>query len=222
MKTLQSKAPQINGWLVYMGATDRSLVLLQPDLDDIPSKDDWVLLNSMWQTNEYEYDSHLEQLNSIAKQIETEEEHIRIEFCIPIWIWLFPLCLLCIVVFLQIANCLSGFCLNDSHQNDLGLINSNHLTGGVPINVTKINEKNYMLTNKEFDVGTDFYFYPSPAIPPPKYNEIDEALLLDSSDDEHETDNDSNMNQKQKQHDAHTITAKKDIGNDKTNNIVNI
>lgn len=215
MKTLQAKAPQINGWIVYMGATDRNMVLLQPDFD-IPTNEDWVLLDSMWRTNEYEYD--LDNLDRIAKRI-NDEKPIKIDFCIPIWLWLLPLFLLCCVVFLQISNFLSNFCIDDNLQNELGLINAAHLNG-VPINITKINEKKH----REFAVGTDFYFYPSPAIPPPKYNEIDEALLLGSSDDEHDTVTlAANTILNQKQNEALVITAKKDKDNgNKTNNVVDI
>lgn len=226
MMTLQAKAPSINGWLVYMGATDRNMVLLQPDFD-IPSKEEWVLLDSMFRANEYDYDSQYGNYDKINTQIETVPRYIgrgnfTINYCIPVWMWILPLFLLVAFLYIHYSNYIYGMFLNESLQHEFGL-NAGQVNG-VPINVANIDEKNCLQSQrKEFAVGTDFYFYPSPAIPPPKYNEV-EAILMDSSDDELDavaTTSCNNTNQKQ--NDVHVITAKKESRHtDKKNTVVDI
>lgn len=219
MMTLQAKAPLINGWLVYMGATDRNLVLLQPDFD-IPSKEDWVLLDSMFR-NDYDYDS---QYDRISTQIETVprymgHEQYTINYCIPVWMWMLPLFLLVAFLYIHYSNYIYGIFLNESLQQEFGLINPNQVNG-VPINVTEIKEKKCLRPQQEFGVGSDFYFYPSPAVPPPKYNEIAEAILMDSSDEENDTATCSSANQKAGN--PSVITANKNDGKDKTSSVVDI
>lgn len=209
MMMLQAKAPLINGWLVYMGATDRNLVLLQPDFD-IPLKEDWVRLDSMFR-NDYDYDSQYgSNYDKISTQIETVPRYIgRDSFncAIPVWMWLLPLCLLVAFLYIHYSNYIYSIFLNESLQQEFGLIDPNQVgcvggTGrgggsggggggsvcGVPMNVNNGDDKKFMQSPREFAVGTDFYFYPSPAIPPPKYNDIAEAILIDSSDDENDND----------------------------------
>lgn len=222
--TLQAKAPLLNGWLIYMGATDRNMVLLQKDFD-IPSKEDWVLLDSMWRANEYDYDSQYGSYDKISTQIETvprymgRGEQFTINYCIPVWMWMLPLFLLVAFLYIHYSNYIYGMFINESLQQEFGLISPGQVNG-VPINMTKVNEKKCLRPQQEFAVGTDFYFYPAPAVPPPKYNEIDETILMDSSDDEHDTATCSNTNQKQNE--AQVITAKKDTGNDKRHSVVDI
>lgn len=222
MMTLQAKAPLINGWLVYMGATDRNMVLLQPDFD-IPSKEDWVLLDSMFR-NDYDYDSQYGSYDKITTQIETvprymEREHFTINYCIPVWMWMLPLFLLVAFLYIHYSNYIYGMFLSESLQQEFGLLNSGQ-ANGVPINITDAEEKKCLRPHEEFTVGTDFYFYPSPAVPPPKYNDIAEAILMDSSDDENDTATCSHANQKPG--DSSVITTKKSSGNDNTNSVVNI
>lgn len=221
MMTLQAKAPLINGWLVYMGATDRNMVLLQPDFD-IPTKEDWVLLDSMWR--EYDYDSQYGSYDKVSTQIETVprylgREQLTISYCIPVWLWMLPLFLLVAFLYIHYSNYIYGMFLSESLQQEFGLINPGQVNG-VPINIGNVDEKKCLRPHQEFGVGSDFYFYPSPAVPPPKYNEIDETVLLDSSDDEHDTATCSTTAHKQR--DARVITAKKEAGNDKTNSVVDI
>ncbi|XP_031628868.1 uncharacterized protein LOC116344456 [Contarinia nasturtii] len=228
MMTLQAKAPLINGWLVYMGATDRNMVLLQPDFD-IPSKEDWVLLDSMWRSNEYDYDSQYGNYDKITTQIETVpryigRENFTINYCIPVWMWILPLFLLVAFLYIHYSNYIYGMFLNEGLQHEFGLIGPGQVNV-VPMNLTGGDEKKSLRPQRqEFAVGTDFYFYPSPAIPPPKYNDIAESILMDSSDDEEDivaTTNCNNANQKQT--DVHIITAKKEPGNkDKKNSVVDI
>lgn len=227
MMTLQAKAPLINGWLVYMGATDRK-VLLQPDFD-IPTKEDWVLLDSMWRANEYDYDSQYGSFDKISTQIETVPRYINgreqftINYCIPVWMWMLPLFLLVAFLYIHYSNYIYGMFLNESLQQEFGLISPSQTVNGVPINVTGLNEKKCMRPHHEYSVGTDFFFYPAPAVPPPKYNEIAESMLMDSSDDEHDTATCSSSSINQKQTEAQVITAKKDAGNgDKRHSVVDI
>lgn len=222
MMTLQAKAPLINGWLVYMGATDRNLVLLQPDFD-IPTKEDWVLLDSMFR-NDYDYDSQYGSYDKISTQIETvprymDHEQFTINYCIPVWMWMLPLFLLVAFLYIHYSNYIYAIFLNESLQQEFGLINPNQLNG-VPINITDIDEKKCLRPQQEYAVDSGFYFYPSPAIPPPKYNEIAEAILMDSSDDDNEMATCSTSNQKQC--DSSVITAKKNADKDQTSSVVNI
>lgn len=205
---LQAKAPLINGWLVYMGATDRNLVLLQPDFD-IPLKEDWVRLDSMFRSD-YDYGNDYSSYEKITTQIETvprymERDNFTINydrFCVPVWMWLLPIFLLVAFLYIHYSNYIYSIFLNESLQQEFGLIDPNQVGGvggggisggscGVPINMSNADDKKFMQSPREFAVGTDFYFYPSPAIPPPKYNDIAEAILIDSSDDE----NDDTANQ---------------------------
>lgn len=223
MMTLQAKAPLINGWLVYMGATDRNMVLLQPDFD-IPSKEDWVLLDSMLRANDYDY-SQYGGYDKITTQIETvphymERDHFTINFCIPMWMWMLPLFLLVAFLYIHYSNYIYGIFLSESLQHEFGLVGPNQVNG-VPIDITCGEEKKCLRPSQEFAVGSDFYFYPAPVVPPPKYNEIAESILMDSSDDENDTaacipacQNKSNP--------TIITTAKKNSGNDQRNSVVDI
>lgn len=53
MYEIQAKAPYIHGWLVYMGASDRSMILMQPDLD-LPAEDNWILLDAVFRPRDYD------------------------------------------------------------------------------------------------------------------------------------------------------------------------
>lgn len=233
MMMLQAKAPLINGWLVYMGATDRNLVLLQPDFD-IPLKEDWVRLDSMLR-NDYDYDSQYgSSYDKISTQIETVPRYMGRDnftinyerFCVPVWMWLLPIFLLVAFLYIHYSNYIYSIFLNESLQQEFGLIDPNQVGGvggggvgvggagrAVPINMSNAADKKFMQSPREFGVGTDFYFYPSPAIPPPKYNEIAEAILIDSSDDE----NDDTVNAK-----PNDRSVKTNFDKDKSNLSVDI
>lgn len=51
-----------------------------------------------------------------------------------------------------------------------------------------IEANNILLKNKKFTddylVAVDSYFYPSPAVPPPKYSTIEDFLITDSEEDD--------------------------------------
>lgn len=182
--------------LVYMGATDRNLVLLRPDFD-IPDSD-WIRLDSMFH-NEYDYDSQYGNYDKMSTQIETApprylgRDSFTINYCIPIWMWLLPIFLLVAFLYIHYSNYIYSIFLNESLQQEFGLNDPNHRLGfggvNVPVNLTDADDKRFMQSPQDFAVGSDFYFYPSPAIPPPKYNDIEEAILIDSSDDENDTVN---------------------------------
>lgn len=194
MMTLQAKAPYINGWLVYMGATDRNMVLLQPDFD-MPSKEDWVLLDSMFRANDYEYDPNIEGYEKIfgdtqgaagehihTVPIYSGRQHFTINYCIPTWMWMIPLLLLLAFVWVHYSNYIYSVFIREGLEREFGITSTDANLGGVA--VVTANDKKYP-QDEDFVVGTDFYFYPTPAIPPPKYNEAAEAILMaDSSDDD--------------------------------------
>lgn len=191
MMTLQAKAPYINGWLVYMGATDRHMVLLQPDFD-VPSKEDWILLDSMFQANDYDYDPNIGGYEKILTQsrghiqtvpIYTGRQHFTINYCIPTWMWMVPLILLIGLIWIHYSNYIYSVFVRDGLEQEFGISSGTNVNGAAHANGL---DKKYP-HDEDFVVGTDFYFYPSPAIPPPKYNEAAEAILMGNSSDEEDT-----------------------------------
>lgn len=182
--TLQAKAPYINGWLVYMGATDRNMVLLQPDFD-LPSKENWVLLDSMLRSNDYDYDPNIENIEKYlyesSEQTTKEKvplQRLTINYCIPTWMWMIPLMLLLSFIWMHYSNFIYGVFIRESLEHDFN------------INANGSDDKK-RTNDEDFVVGSDFYFYPSPAVPPPKYNDIVEAILLGSDDDDNEEENEN-------------------------------
>lgn len=194
MMTLQSKAPYINGWLVYMGATDRNMVLLQPDFD-LPSKENWVLLDSMLRSNDYEYDPNVDNVGRsvydspdlIAKENYLNEfnqrQRFSINYCIPLWMWTIPLMLLLFFVWMHYSHFIYGLLIRETFDPEFGGAQSGDAIGPT----TGDASKKYS-NDEDFVVGSDFYFYPSPAVAPPKYNDVVEAILLGGSSDEEDND----------------------------------
>lgn len=218
MMTLQAKAPFVNGLLVYMGATDRNMVLLQPDFD-IPTKDDWVLLDSMFRTNDYDYDAQYyekilsDSRNPIDAMPYINRDRITVNYCIPTWMWMLPLLLLVLFIWINYSNYIYNAFIHEGLQQEFGLSNANHFNG-IAMSSTTAADKKYFGIQDEFVVGSDFYFYPSPAIPPPKYNEINESVLLGSSDDEDENASHS------RSHCPNAVTTKNSSNDCKSNSIV--
>lgn len=183
MMSVQATAPIINGWLVYMGATDRNMVLLQPDFD-LPSKEDWILLDSMFRNNDYDYDPNTydklltdDHIQSIP--IYTGRQHFNINYCLPAWMWMLPLILLIGFIWIHYSNYIYGVFIREGIEHEFGAVVSAASAAGAADQSDKKLRK-----EEDFLVGTDFYFYPSPAIPPPRYNEAAEAILMGSSDEE--------------------------------------
>lgn len=199
MMTLQAKAPFVNGWLVYMGATDRNMVLLQPDFD-IPTKEDWVLLDSIFRANDYDYDGQYTNYDKILKadsrgQIDSvtrysNRERFTINYCIPTWMWMLPLLMLVAFIWIHYSNYIYSAFIQEGLQQEFGITDPNQLNATVPlsshatVNTSNGNKKSLRPNNNEFLVGSDFYFYPAPAVPPPKYDDVAEAVLMGSDDDE--------------------------------------
>lgn len=193
MMTLQGKAPYINGWLVYMGATDRNMVLLQPDFD-MPSKEDWVLLDSMFRANDYEYDPNIEGYEKIFADTQdaasehihtvpifTGRQHYTINYCIPTWMWMIPVLLLLAFVWVHYSNYIYSVFIREGLEREFGITSADTNLSGVAI--VTANDKKFP-QEEDFVVGSDYLIYPMPAIPPPKYNEAAEAILMDDSSDD--------------------------------------
>lgn len=190
MMTLQAKAPFVNGWLVYMGATDRNMVLLQPDFD-IPSKEDWVLLDSMFRANDYEYDNSYSNgyekiINDMPGQKDGKyigHEHFTINYCIPAWMWMLPLIMLAAFIWIHYSNYIHNMFMREEFEHEFTLTNPNNITAvNAESGAYFVGGKKFVQSDDDFLVASHFYFYPSPAIPPPKYNEIVEQEVLGSND----------------------------------------
>lgn len=205
MMALQSKAPFINGWLVYMGAAERHMVLLQPALD-MPSKEDWVLLDSMFRENDYDYDgsTYEKMLADNRKEqsvsLHPDRGHFTINYCVPTWMWVLPLMLLIGFVWIHYSNYIYSAFIREGLEQEL------------------MNSREKKLTEDDFVVGTNFYFYPTPAVPPPKYDEAAEAILMGSSDEEDALNRDQCGGSRHKNHtslgsdiNAHTNTCQTNI-----------
>lgn len=212
---VQAKAPFINGWYVYMGASDRNLVLMQPELD-IPAKD-WVKLNTV-ALNDYEYSALYGTYDEVSPQYEVMKRYIdraNRYNCFPMWIWILPFFSVAVLIYMYYSQYIYGIFVNES----LHLISPAQVNG-VPINLSDNEAKMKCLQPQhEFAVDSDFYFYPAPAIPPPKYNEIAEAILIDS-DDDNVTANCRTDNQKQ--HELSANSSKKNAPGKHSTNSVNI
>lgn len=192
MAAVQAGAPAVNGWLVYMGATDRNMVLLQPDFD-IPSKEDWVLLDSIFRANDYDYDSEYTNYDKILKadsrgQIDSVSRfgnRFTINYCIPSWMWILPLLML--VAFIYYSNYIYSAFIHEGLQHEFGIVDANHFNAiSMSHHQTAMSagNKKVLRPSDEYIVGSDYFFYPAPAVPPPKYNDVVEAILMGSSDDE--------------------------------------
>lgn len=129
MFELQSKAPVASGGLlVYMGAGDRSMIVIQPPdmLESGGAQDnDWVLLNS------FRPPSHDYELASTYKLTEThvqtmpisehghrfgEYRRLHTPFCIPAWLWLIPVMLLMALVYIQYGTTLKNVMVEESED----------------------------------------------------------------------------------------------------------
>lgn len=131
MFEIQSKAPVASGGLlVYMGAGDRSMIVIQPPDNMLDSSsgaqdNDWVLLNS------FRSPSHDYELSSTYKLTEThvqtmpisehghrfgEYRRLHTAFCIPAWLWLIPVMLLMALVYIQYGTTLKSVMVEESED----------------------------------------------------------------------------------------------------------
>lgn len=154
MMAIQSNAPYINGWHVYMGSAERNLVLLQSDFD-APSREDWIALDSMLHGNEYEYNDMLSDDNQ-ARIHPAHQHRFMIKYCVPTWMWSVPLLLLIGFVWMQYSNYIHGVFLREGLEQEL-----------IKHHDKRMFEQNLV------------ELYPSIA-PPPKYNEAIAIGILEA------------------------------------------
>lgn len=144
------------------------MVLLQPDLDITSDDDDWVLLDSVLRNNNNDYDKIFEQYKMTETRIQTIPVHeCKRRFSMDFsWLWIFPV-LAIMFITIQLVQ---RYDLNDANEQ----FNEKFLTDSPakPFNASD-----------DFVVSNDSYFYPSEVIPPPKYNEAIEAMLLTDEED---------------------------------------
>lgn len=148
------------------------MVLMQPDLD-ITSDDDWVLLDSVLRNNNNDYDKMFDQYKVSETRIQTIPVHeCKRRFSLDFsWLWIFPL----LGIIFAAIHVIQKYDLNNYHEQ----FNEKCLTE--PIACKSVDR------NDDFVVSNDSYFYPSPAIPPPKYNEAIEAMLLTDEEESNVT-----------------------------------
>lgn len=139
------------------------MVLLQPDLDITSDDDDWVLLDSVLRNNNNDYDKIFEQYKVTETRIQTIPVHeCKRRFSLDFsWLWIFPVLAL---MFAAIQLVQRYDVNNMNEQYEKFLVDSASKT---------------LNPNEDFVVSNnDSYFYPTPVVPPPKYNAEIEAMLL--------------------------------------------
>lgn len=143
------------------------MVLLQPDLDISSDDDDWVLLDSVMRSNN-DYDKIFEQYKLTETRIQTIPVHdCKRRFSLDFsWLWVFPV----LAFMFATIRLVQRYDVN----------NWNEPYGDKYLSDCK---QQVIGPNDHFVVSNDTYFYPSPVIPPPQYNESVEAMLLTDDDD---------------------------------------
>lgn len=175
MMLLQSKAPYVNGLLVYMGATDRNMALLRSDFDK-PTKDDWILLDSMLRDQNYDYDDSAKPFN-VHNARRRNHSNYTGSYCIPTWLWMLPILLVVVFIWLNYSNYIYNVFIQESLRHEFGLMS----TATDSECSTALGDKKMTTAHDAYGVGKEFYFYPMPAVPPPKY---DESILMAGSNDD--------------------------------------
>lgn len=162
MMAVQSTAPYVTGWHVYMGAAERNLVFLRTDVD-VPSQENWIALDALINGDVYENDIICDENEVHQVQLHTGHQHrFMIKYCVPTWMWTVPLLLLIGFIWMQYSNYIYGAFLREGLEQEL-----------IKNHDKRIFEQNYVM-------GTDLYLYPTPSMaPPPKYNE---AVAIDVSE----------------------------------------
>lgn len=138
MCDIQSQAPvTAGGLLVYMGAGDRNMVVMQhSDLLENAAQagdNDWVLLNSIFgpsssRDRDYELPStykltetHVQTMPipiSAERHRVAEYHRIHSPFCIPAWVWIIPVMLLMSLVYIQYGSTLKNVLIFESDESD--------------------------------------------------------------------------------------------------------
>lgn len=172
MMLLQSKAPNVDGILVYMGATDQKMALLRSDFDK-PAKRDWVQLNAILESDNTDYDYVENDMFNLSEDRRKHPNHRRFahSYCIPTWMWMLPVLLVVMLVWLNYSNYIHSMFIHEGLRQELSLMTAVDTEAGLTKKL--VGEPN------AYGVGNEFYFYPMPAVPPPKY---DESILLTDDD----------------------------------------
>ena len=144
------------------------MVLLQPDFD-IPSDDDWVLLDSVLRNQNY--DKLFDEYKISEQRIETIPIRSRftINYCIPTWMWIVPIFLIITFIWIQYGSYLNGIVLQEDLQMN--------------VDGTTQPTKKIEIKSNDFLVSADSYFYPTPSVPPPKYDDAFEKMLWQSDNE---------------------------------------
>lgn len=140
MFEVQSKAPvALGGWIVYMGASDRSMVVMQPPelLENSAQGDnEWVLLDSIFRPS-HDYNEipsasgdttyKLTETKIQTMPIYTSSDRERFgnyrrrthsQFCIPAWMWLIPVTLLMALVYIQYGTTIRNVLVIEDESDD--------------------------------------------------------------------------------------------------------
>lgn len=137
------------------------MVLLQPDLDITSDDDDWVLLDSVLRNTNSDYDKIFEQYKVTETRIQTIPVHeCKRRFTLDFsWLCIFPL----LALMFATIHFVQRYDLNNMNEQ---------------FSEKFLSDSTCKTSNDDFVVSNDSYFYPTPAIPPPKYDEFIEAMLL--------------------------------------------
>lgn len=170
MMLLQSKAPYVDGIRVFMGATDGNTALLSSDFDK-PAQHDWVRLDAILESNAagYEYDEQA-LFEEAQRRKHHRHRHVPPSYCLPTWMWLLPVLLVLMLLWLNYSNYVHSLFIHEGLRQQLNMMAAD---GEAGVNKKLVGEPN------AYGVGNEFYFYPMPAVPPPKY---DESILLTDDD----------------------------------------
>lgn len=146
------------------------MVLLQPDLDITSDDDDWVLLDSVLRNNNNnnDYDKIFEQYKVTETRIQSIPVHeCKRRFSLDFsWLWIFPV----LALMFATIHFVQRYDLNNVHEQ----FSEKFITDSACKTFNP---------NDDFVVSNDSYFYPTPVVPPPKYNEAIEAMLLTDEED---------------------------------------
>lgn len=91
------------------------MVLMQPDFE-LESEDDWILLDSVFHSHDYEANSDTYKLTETRVQtmpIYPMRKNIRMEFCVPAWMWMVPILLVLTLIWLQYGHSIRSIFIYD-------------------------------------------------------------------------------------------------------------
>lgn len=91
------------------------MVLMQPDFE-LESEDDWILLDSVFHPHDYEANGDTYKLTETRVQtmpIYPMRKNIRMEFCVPAWMWMVPILLVLTLIWLQYGHSIRSIFIYD-------------------------------------------------------------------------------------------------------------